>query len=140
MYVRDVIRATAKVGGFTTEEVLSTNKTRRLAAVRQLGLLVASRVTGATWPLIGRVWGGRDRTTAQAAALKADGRLAAGDAATKAQLAAILRELGLEALPSARPVTATYRYQPNTIRTRIQQTQARLRTLRAQLKAMEASQ
>lgn len=138
MFVRDVIRATAKVGGVTPEELLASDKGRKLAALRQVGLLVSSRLTGAPWPLIGRVWGDRDRATVQHAALKAEARLAADDQFTRRQLSLILAELDLQELPSSRPAAAAYRYRPETIRTRIREAEARLRSLRAQLKAMEA--
>ncbi|MCY1648156.1 hypothetical protein OVA11_14120 [Caulobacter sp. SL161] len=138
MYVRDVIRATATASGICADDLLSLSKTRNISAARQLGLLVASRLTGASWPLIGRIWGGRDRATTQAAALKADARLAAKDGATLALLAKILAELQVETLPATRTPAAAYRYRPSTIRARILQTEARLASLRAQLSAMEA--
>jgi hypothetical protein len=139
MYLRDVIKATAKVGGITPEALLAADKGRKVAALRQLGLLVSSRLTDASWPLIGRVWGQRDRATVQAAALKADARLASGDQLTRRELSLILAELDVRELPCARPPAAAYRYRPATIRTRIRETEARLRTLHAQLMAMEAS-
>jgi hypothetical protein len=136
MLVRDVIEATAEAGDATIK-VLLTGQTRALQHLRQVGILVSSRLVRASWPVIGRTWGGRSRAGAQAAALKAEARLALGDERTVAQVAAILARLDVGTLPNARPAGASYRLRPSTLRARIAQHEARARSLRAQLCAIE---
>jgi hypothetical protein len=137
MLVRDVIKATATAGGVKVE-VLLTAQTRGVQALRHLGLLVSARLTAASWTQIGKVWGGRDRATAQAAALKADARIAAKHPDTMGYLVMILDELGAKTLPAARPASAGHRRSSTTIRSQIAQTEARLRALRHQLREAEA--
>ncbi|ALL14286.1 helix-turn-helix domain-containing protein [Caulobacter henricii] len=140
MLVRDVIRATAVVGDMSVEALTSQDKTRDVARLRQLGILVSSRVSPASWPAIGRYWGGRDHTTVLHSAGRASEYLEAGDLDILHQLARILDQLGLTELPADRPASALQpRASLGVIRARIRVTEARLAVLKTQELALEGA-
>lgn len=137
MKVRDIIAATAAVGGVTAEELVSRIRRRDLVLLRQLGMLLSSRLTTSSWNMIGQVWAGRDRTTAAHAAAFGAALLDGGDQTARLQMAAIIHLLKIKSLPVARPAALQVRRRPATIRAEILSMQARLRALRVELRAAE---
>jgi hypothetical protein len=136
MQVRDVLHATSKIAGMDVGALL-TAQTQGVRSLRNLGMLVSSRVSPASWTVIGQVWGGRSRASAQASALKAEVRVDRRDPAMAAYLTPLLRELGLPLLPHTRPPAAGYRFSRSTIVSRIAEHEARIVALRAQLERLE---
>lgn len=59
----DVIDICAKHFGTTGEVVLSPSRERREVYARQSAMFIARRLTGTSYPEIGRRFGGRDHTT-----------------------------------------------------------------------------
>lgn len=136
MLVRDVIRATAQAGGMSVPALLSQDRTRDVARLRQTGILVASRLTPASWPALGQYWGGRDHTTALHAARRVDQRIADADPLTLAWVASILALLDVPALPSQRPERARRaNYRPDRRIASLRRAESHLRDLRANFAA-----
>ena len=137
MLVRDVVRATAKAGAISLDELLSRTQRREVLRLRQVGLLLSSRLVAQPWTVIGRAWGKRERGTCEKAATIAQTRIQAHDAETLAQVKAILQLLDQHQLPPARPMTASPRRSVATIKTQIAVHQARIRNLRILLQTIE---
>lgn len=137
MLVRDVIKATAKAGPMPLDELLSRSQRREVLRLRQVGLLLSSRLVAQPWTVIGRAWGKRERGTCEKAATIAETRIAAKDPETLAQVRSILKLLGCRELPPARPVKATPRRSAATIRTQIAVHRARIRSLSHRLRELE---
>ncbi len=74
--IEDVQRLTAGAFGLTIEELLSANRSPRLAWPRQVAMYLAREHTGATLPAIGAGFGGRNHTTVMHACRRATERLA----------------------------------------------------------------
>lgn len=139
MLVRDVVRATAKAGAISLDELLSRTQRREILRLRQVGLLISSRLVAQPWTVIGRAWGNRERGTCEKAATIASTRIASKDPETLAQIKAILELLGKHELPPARPAKASPRRSVTTIKTQIAVHQARIRNLRSQLQTIEGA-
>jgi len=137
MLVRDVIKATAKAGGISVDELLSRTLRRDVLRLRQVGLLLSSRLVAQPWTVIGRAWDNRERGTCEKAATIAETRIATSDPETLSQVAAILKLLGQHKLPPARPAKATPRRSASTIKSQIAVHRARIRTLSLRLREIE---
>lgn len=137
MMVRDVIKATARAGAISRDELLSRTQRREVLRLRQVGLLLSSRLVAQPWTVIGRAWGDRERGTCEKAATIAETRIAAADPETLSQVRDILQLLGRQDLPPARPVKASPRRSVATIKTQIAVHQARIRSLRYRLQTLE---
>jgi chromosomal replication initiator protein len=68
----------------SSEEMLSSTRTPRVAWPRQLAMYLARELTGESLPAIGRHFGGRDHTTVLHAWRRTSARIAADDAAREA--------------------------------------------------------
>lgn len=138
MLVRDVIRATAQAGGMSVPALLSQDRTRDVARLRQTGILISSRLTTASWPALGQYWGGRDHTTALYAVDRVQQRIEDADPLTLAWVASILALLDVPGLPSQRPEGAHQgRPSRDGIAANIRAAEVRLRHLHAQLAALD---
>jgi hypothetical protein len=137
MLVRDVIQATVRVSGLTETRLLSHERTRRVARVRQVGMLVSSRVSPASLPSIGRRWGGRDHTTVVHAINRAQALVGAADQIAVETLTGLLEAIGLDALPAARPEGAAVRSDGRVaLQSEIATLEIRLALARAKLAAL----
>jgi len=58
-----ILEATAKMFGFSIEELCGTSRRRPLVAARQVGMYVFRELTDFSYPAIAREFGGRDHTT-----------------------------------------------------------------------------
>ena len=58
-----MLEATAKMFGFTVDELKSKNRRRPLVTARQVGMYVFREMTDLSYPAIAREFGGRDHTT-----------------------------------------------------------------------------
>ncbi len=74
--IEEVQDLTAQAFGLTREELLSANRSPRLAWPRQVAMYLAREHTGATLPAIGKGFGGRNHTTVMHACRRATERLA----------------------------------------------------------------
>jgi hypothetical protein len=137
MLVRDVIKATARAGAVTQDELLSRTQRREILRLRQVGMLLSSRLVAQPWTVIGRAWANRERGTCEKAATLAETRVASKDPETLALIKDILQLLDCHELPPARPVKATPRRSAKTIKTQIAVHQARIRSLRLRLRTIE---
>ncbi|MGZ4279743.1 MAG: chromosomal replication initiator protein DnaA [Solirubrobacteraceae bacterium] len=74
--IEEVQQLTAEAFGLTREELLSANRSPRLAWPRQVAMYLAREHTGETLPSIGAGFGGRNHTTVLHACRRATERLA----------------------------------------------------------------
>ncbi len=58
-----ILEATAKMFGFTVEEIKDRSRRRPLVTARQVGMYVCRELTDLSYPAIAREFGGRDHTT-----------------------------------------------------------------------------
>ena len=58
-----ILEATAKMFGFTTDELRGKSRRRPLVTARQVGMYVCRQMTDLSYPAIAREYGGRDHTT-----------------------------------------------------------------------------
>ena len=58
-----ILEATAKMFGFTVEELEGKSRRRPLVTARQIGMYVCRELTDLSYPAIAREFGGRDHTT-----------------------------------------------------------------------------
>ena len=58
-----ILETTAKLFGFTVEELISENRTRPLVTARQIGMYAFRELTDFSFPTIAKEFGGRDHTT-----------------------------------------------------------------------------
>ena len=89
----DIQRATCELFGISSDELLSSSRTARVAWPRQLAMYLTRELTGESLPAIGRHFGGRDHTTVMHACRRTSSRLA-DDAAARAAVAKLCRALG----------------------------------------------
>jgi chromosomal replication initiator protein len=82
--VADIQRATCELFGLTTEELLSSTRTTRIAWPRQLAMYLARELTTESLPAIGRHFGGRDHTTVMHACRRTSARIASDDTSREA--------------------------------------------------------
>jgi chromosomal replication initiator protein len=85
--------------GLSSEELLSSARTSRIAWPRQLAMYLARELTGESLPAIGRHFGGRDHTTVLHAWRRASARIADDDASRKT-VEKLCSQLGCERPPS----------------------------------------
>jgi chromosomal replication initiator protein len=60
---KDILEATSRHFGFTSEELCGPSRRRPLVSARQISMYVFREVTDFSYPAIGREFGGRDHTT-----------------------------------------------------------------------------
>ena len=82
--VGDVQAAACEHFGITSEELLSSSRTPRIAWPRQVAMYLARELTGESLPAIGRHFGGRDHTTVLHAWRRTTARIADDDTARRA--------------------------------------------------------
>ena len=90
--IDNILRLIANYFGYLGEEIKSDLRHRELCKVRQIAMFIAREVTGKSFPIIGRQFGGRDHTTVIHAVRKVS-RLIASDPATADHVAAIMDKI-----------------------------------------------
>ncbi len=93
--VGEIQAAACQHFGLTTEELLSTARTARIAWPRQVAMYLARELTGESLPSIGRHFGGRDHTTVLHAWRRTTARIADDETSRKA-VEKLCSELGYE--------------------------------------------
>jgi chromosomal replication initiator protein len=93
--VKEIQAATCQHFGLSTEELLSTARTARIAWPRQVAMYLARELTGESLPAIGRHFGGRDHTTVLHAWRRTTTRIAEDEASREA-VEKLCSELGYE--------------------------------------------
>ena len=91
--IQRVQQLTCEAFSVSLEELLSSERTGRVAWPRQVAMYLARTHTGATLPAIGREFGGRNHTTVMYACRRAGERIAS-DPAAHAAVRALERRLG----------------------------------------------
>jgi chromosomal replication initiator protein len=92
--VADIQLATCEHFGLSSQELLSTSRTTRIAWPRQLAMYLSREHTGESLPAIGRQFGGRDHTTVLHAWRRTSTRIASDEHSRKA-VEKLCRDLGL---------------------------------------------
>jgi chromosomal replication initiator protein len=77
--IDEIQTAVGKHFGLSTDELLSTTRTPRVAWPRQLAMYLARELTGESLPAIGRKFGGRDHTTVLHACRRTSTRIASDE-------------------------------------------------------------
>jgi chromosomal replication initiator protein len=95
--VNEIQAAACRHFGLTTEELLSSARTARIAWPRQVAMYLARELTGESLPSIGRHFGGRDHTTVLHAWRRTTARIA-DDTASREVVEKLCGELGYEHL------------------------------------------
>ncbi len=67
-----ILDETAKMFGWTVDELIGKSRRRTLVIARQIGMYVFRELTDYSYPQIGKVFGGRDHTTVMHAVTKID--------------------------------------------------------------------
>jgi chromosomal replication initiator protein len=96
----DIQAAACSHFGLTSEELVSSTRTPRVAWPRQLAMYLARELTGESLPSIGRSFGGRDHSTVLHACRRAGARIAA-DADARDAVEKLCDSLGVDAPPSS---------------------------------------
>jgi chromosomal replication initiator protein len=91
--VGEIQRATCELFELSSDELLSSARTARIAWPRQLAMYLARELTGESLPAIGRHFGGRDHTTVMHACRRTSARLA-DDAEARATVDKLCKTLG----------------------------------------------
>ncbi len=91
--VGEIQEAACQHFGLTTEELLSSARTARIAWPRQVAMYLARELTGESLPSIGRHFGGRDHTTVLHAWRRTTARIA-DDEASREVVEKLCGELG----------------------------------------------
>jgi chromosomal replication initiator protein len=91
--IGDIQAATCKHFGISSEELLSSGRSSRIAWPRQLAMYLARELTGASLPAIGREFGGRDHTTVLHACRRASTRISS-DSASREAVEKLFTDLG----------------------------------------------
>ncbi len=81
--------------GLSSQELLSSTRSPRVAWPRQVAMYLARELTGESLPAIGREFGGRDHTTVLHACRRASARLSS-DATAREAVEKLCRDLGLD--------------------------------------------
>jgi chromosomal replication initiator protein len=71
-----ILEETAKMFGWTTEELCGRSRRRPLVTARQIGMYVFRELTDYSYPQIAKEFGGRDHTTVMHAVEKITGQMA----------------------------------------------------------------
>ena len=82
--VAEIQAAACEHFGLSSEELLSSARTARIAWPRQVAMYLARELTSESLPSIGRHFGGRDHTTVLHAWRRTTARIAADDASREA--------------------------------------------------------
>jgi chromosomal replication initiator protein len=82
--ITEIQEATCRHFGLSSDELLSSARTARIAWPRQVAMYLARELTDASLPAIGREFGGRDHTTVLHACRRTSARLASDDASREA--------------------------------------------------------
>jgi chromosomal replication initiator protein len=82
--VADIQAAACEHFGLSSDELLSSARTARIAWPRQVAMYLARELTGESLPAIGRHFGGRDHTTVLHAWRRTTARMAADEASREA--------------------------------------------------------
>jgi chromosomal replication initiator protein len=82
--VAEIQTAACEHFGLSSEELLSSSRTPRIAWPRQVAMYLARELTGESLPSIGRHFGGRDHTTVLHAWRRTTARIATDDASREA--------------------------------------------------------
>ena len=90
--IDNILYLTANYFGYLAEEIKSDLRHRELCKVRQIAMFIAREVTGKSFPIIGRQFGGRDHTTVIHAVRKVS-VLIASDPETASHVTAIMAKL-----------------------------------------------
>jgi chromosomal replication initiator protein len=93
--VKEIQAAACQHFGLSSEELLSSARTARIAWPRQVAMYLARELTGESLPAIGRHFGGRDHTTVLHAWRRTTARIAA-DEASRVAVEKLCGELGYE--------------------------------------------
>jgi chromosomal replication initiator protein len=93
--VGEIQSAACEHFGLSTDELLSTARTARIAWPRQVAMYLARELTGESLPSIGRHFGGRDHTTVLHAWRRTTARIAA-DADSREAVEKLCSQLGLQ--------------------------------------------
>jgi chromosomal replication initiator protein len=93
--VGEIQSAACEHFGLSTDELLSTDRTARIAWPRQVAMYLARELTGESLPSIGRHFGGRDHTTVLHAWRRTTARIAA-DADSREAVEKLCGQLGHE--------------------------------------------
>ena len=96
--VHEIKRAVAAEFDLTLVEIESDRRSRAVVRPRQLAMWLASKLTSASTPEIGRAFGGRDHTTVLHALKATEARIAV-DAELAARASAVLMRLGVRIEP-----------------------------------------
>jgi chromosomal replication initiator protein len=94
--ITEIQAAACKHFGISSEELLSTTRTARIAWPRQVAMYLARELTGESLPAIGRRFGGRDHTTVLHACRRTSARIA-DDAASREAVEKLSQSLGCAA-------------------------------------------
>jgi chromosomal replication initiator protein len=78
--IEEILCATCEHFGVSTEELLSSMRSPRVAWPRQVAMYLSRELTGASLPAIGRSFGGRDHTTVLHAWRRATAKISTDDA------------------------------------------------------------
>jgi chromosomal replication initiator protein len=82
--VGEIQHATCAQFGLSSEELLSSARTARIAWPRQVAMYLARELTGESLPAIGRQFGGRDHTTVLHAWRRTSARIASDESSREA--------------------------------------------------------
>jgi chromosomal replication initiator protein len=91
--IGEIQAATCRHFGISSEELVSSGRSTRIAWPRQLAMYLARELTGASLPAIGREFGGRDHTTVLHACRRASDRIS-NDAACREAVEKLFADLG----------------------------------------------
>jgi chromosomal replication initiator protein len=91
--IGEIQAATCRHFGLSTDELLSSARSSRIAWPRQVAMYIARELTGASLPAIGREFGGRDHTTVLHACRRASERMST-DSASREAVEKLFRDLG----------------------------------------------
>jgi chromosomal replication initiator protein len=91
--IAEIQAATCRHFGLSTDELVSSGRSPRIAWPRQVAMYIARELTDASLPAIGREFGGRDHTTVLHACRRASERMSA-DSASRETVEKLFRDLG----------------------------------------------
>ena len=91
--VEEIKDAACRQFGLSTDELISSSRTARIAWPRQLAMYLARELTGESLPAIGRHFGGRDHTTVLHAWRRTSARVTSDESSREA-VEKLCRELG----------------------------------------------
>lgn len=94
--VREIINATAALSGLRSTDLLALDRRQEVVRPRQRAMYLARRLRPElSYPLLGKIFAGRDHTTVLWAERRVEGRLIGGDNQERAEICTALAHLGL---------------------------------------------